>query len=204
MNNLKLDFSPKRRPQIHLLSSWSLKKIDARSFLETKIDPTLFSIISRFSSVSEGVYHISSLLLDLKKSKQTPLQVLQEMFKNFRPFKFSIENKEAALLIHNKKYLRCTHPMHLMTKKKVIKAIETEAQLTGKWVLAISEQTSLKNKFAKDTNNPRLFLLHKIQSYLLHLYRNEKDTMSGAKREELDRYIQLTILAISEGLGFGG
>jgi len=89
-------------------------------------------------------------------------------------------------------------------KKKVLQDIEKEAQLTGKWVLAISEQTILKNKYAKDTNNPKLFLLHKIQSYLLHLYRNEKDTMSGAKREELDRYIQLTILAISEGLGFGG
>jgi len=126
------------------------------------------------------------------------------MFKNFIPFKFSIENKEAAILIHDKKIVDMYTTDASPDEKKVLQSIETEAQLTVKWVLAISEQKQLINKYSKDTKDARLFLLHKIQSYLLKLYRKEKDTMSSKAREELDKYIQISILAISEGLGFGG
>jgi len=126
------------------------------------------------------------------------------MFKNFMPFKFSIENKEAALLIHNKKIVDMYTEDASDEEKKVLMDIEEEAERTTKWVLSISKQKILRNKYGKNTFNARLFLLHKIQSYLLKRYRKEKDTMTAKMRSELDKYIQISILAISEGLGFGG
>jgi len=136
--------------------------------------------------------------------------VLQEMFTNYMPFKFSLENKEAAVVIHNKKILDMYTSDASSDEKEVLQNIEAEADLTTKWILAISKATTPKNKYAKSTDNPRLVLLHKIQSHYLRLYRNTQvkmsthDKMITKEQNELSNYIQLTILAISEGLGFGG
>jgi len=205
--NLKLEFKKNilsgEKNTNPLISILQLQKIDIESCLKLEVtDVSLKAILSLFPSINDGINQISTLLLDIVLNNTTPLFILQEMLKHYKPFRFSIENKEASLLIHDKKVIDMYTQDASPEEKSVVEDIEEEAQLSKKWILKITEQDQLKIKYAKDTNSGRLFLLHKIQSYFLRIHRNGNFT--SKQRVELENNIQLTILAISEALGFGG
>jgi hypothetical protein len=75
------------------------------------------------------------------------------------------------------------------------------------------QEEKLRNKsWTTDVNTPELLLLHRIQSFLLKIYRKIEKGKSVAEVTEgkivaekvpvlemLETYIQMTILAISEG-----
>jgi len=171
-------------------------------------DRILLRILSLFPSIERGVDHISSLLVHLHDNQTSPISVLREMFLHYLPFRYSIENKETALQIRDKRiidlYLADASP----EEKAVFDEAEREAQLTKKWILDIMDQENLQQKsliLKKNVNSEELFLLHLIQSYYLRSYRKlHKGNGNTQQLQALETYIQMTILAISEGLGFGG
>jgi len=92
-------------------------------------------------------------------------------------------------------------------EKNVFEETEREALLTKKWILNIMDQEELIAKsllLKKNVNSEELFLLHLIQSSFLRRYRQAMKKGDSHLLQTLHSPIQMTILAISEGLGFGG
>eukprot|EP01127_Copromyxa_protea_P017640 TRINITY_DN5407_c0_g1_i1.p1 TRINITY_DN5407_c0_g1~~TRINITY_DN5407_c0_g1_i1.p1 ORF type:complete len:1205 (-),score=266.29 TRINITY_DN5407_c0_g1_i1:52-3405(-) len=183
-------------------------EIDVESTLaSTEVDEYLRKILNLYpGGAKAGCNALSVLLLDLDERKTNVLSILREMFANYRPFSYSISNKESSLLIRNKQVTDLYLVDATEEEKAVIEDTEREANLTKEWILKIMGQDKLVNKnVKKSVFSPEMFLLHCIQSRFLKLYRDMKK--EGASFQELNKvetYIQLTILAISEGLGFGG
>jgi phosphoenolpyruvate carboxylase len=188
-------------------------------------DSWLVQIIDKYNSKSEGINEIAGIVLDLLEKKLTVVDVLREMYRTYPPFRYSMENKETALIIRNKKVVDEYTKEASAEEKTVLNKSEHEAQLTREWILKISEQQTLTSKTLKqDFNSSELFLLHKIQSKLMREYRAtlaKKQALSTDKTlkqeqieleykqlqrslDNLSVYIQMTILAVSEALGFGG
>jgi len=153
---------------------------------------------------------MSANLLILHKRNQQPIILLQEMYKSYAPFRFSIDNKEAALIIRSKKVVDLYTQDATPEEKELLNQTEKEAQLARSWVLNINQQNELENKSSFLAHSgPELYLLHKIQYKFLQQYPTLLSVKPTTKqlREQLNNLndcIQMTILAISEALGFGG
>jgi len=129
------------------------------------------------------------------------------MFVHYGPFKYSIENKETALQIRNKEIVDLYLVDATTEEKAVFEDSETEAKLTKKWILDIMDQDELTPKsmlLKRSVQSEELYLVHLIQSHFLRIYPRVKKSGDPKEIETLETYIQMTILAISEGLGFGG
>jgi len=71
--------------------------------LKINIDPTISKILTFFPTRENGAELIATLLSELLSNQTSPIAVLREMFNHYLPFRYSIENKETALQIRNKK-----------------------------------------------------------------------------------------------------
>jgi phosphoenolpyruvate carboxylase len=190
---------------LDLLKILDIKLADC---LKISDDPILLRILSLYPSIEKGVDHISSLLVYLHDNQTSPISVLREMFLHYLPFRYSIENKETALQIRDKRIIDLYLADATPEEKSVFEEAEKEAQLTKHWILDIMDQDELQQKsliLKKNVHSEELFLLHLIQSYYLRSYRKlQKENGNTQQLQALETYIQMTILAISEGLGFGG
>eukprot|EP01087_Luapelamoeba_hula_P018107 TRINITY_DN5792_c0_g1_i1.p1 TRINITY_DN5792_c0_g1~~TRINITY_DN5792_c0_g1_i1.p1 ORF type:complete len:1167 (-),score=167.95 TRINITY_DN5792_c0_g1_i1:77-3277(-) len=178
--------------------------------------PSLFDVLKQYNSVDEGIAYVATLMNDVAKNRNNELlTILQEMYYSYAPFRYSTENKEASLLVRDFRMVQTYTKDASAEEKAILEYTEAEAVLATRWVLAISKQTQLSSKtMLQDWRSPELYLLHKIQSRFLQRYREIESARkkTGGQRpraelESLDRlrvYIQLTVLAVSEALGFGG
>jgi len=162
-----------------------------------------------YPNVTEAVDRISWLINDLQEKKQKPLDVLQRMYKEYPPLRYSIENKETSLLIRNNKVVEVYTEELGAELKELLVETENEAELSKRWVLSINGQKALESKTMKqDFKSPELYLLHKIQAKWMSKYRTVQEKKKGKQTQEelhtLNLGIQMTVLAISEALGFGG
>jgi len=191
-----------------LAASLPKGSVEALKKIEDKTSPTLYEILSLYTSVDEAVECVAALVLDLKKTELKTVYILREMYENYAPFKFSLENKESSLLVRNyrisKLYMRNASAKEL----ELLETTEKEAKITRKWVLSIMGQSDLFNKTIKISyKTPELEVLHRIQAKFMQDFakiKNLTDSTSRSKAREYSTWIQMTILAISEGLGFGG
>jgi len=175
--------------------------------LKINIDPTISKILTFFPTRENGAELIATLLSELQSNQTSPIAVLREMFNHYLPFRYSIENKETALQIRNKKILDLYLTDATEEEREVFEETEREATLTKQWILDIMDQGELiasKSLFLKNINSAELFLLHLIQSTFLKAHREAQVNGDTQMIKELEAPIQMTILAISEGLGFGG
>jgi len=182
-------------------------EIDITESMQTNVDPFVLKILSFFPTIESGVNLVSDLLVELHINQTSPIVVLREMFIHYLPFRYSIENKETALQIRNKKILDLYLVDASEEEKNVFEETEREALLTKKWILNIMDQEELIAKsllLKKNVNSEELFLLHLIQSSFLRRYRQAMKKGDSQLLQTLQAPIQMTILAISEGLGFGG
>jgi len=172
----------------------------------------LLAAIQLFPSFNEGVDKIAWLVSDMSDRKEESINVLQRMYKEYPPFRFSIENKETALLIRNKKVVDVYTEELGDDLKKILEETEEEAERSKRWILTINGQDKLISKtMTQDFNSPELYVLHKIQARWMSKYRHlqEKKTHANNRKtqeqlSQLNLGIQMSILAISEALGFGG
>ena len=179
----------------------------AREHASASQDDLIGHILKLYSPIVPGIEEIAKLVMDLASSKQTTLDVIREMYRNYSPFQYSIQNKEAALCIRSGRIvnLYCTNATP--EEKAILTMTEREAQLTTKWLLDILQQDHLEPKtFMHDFKSPELEILHHIQARFLKIAR---DFTPGTRSKLVDErkvavYIQMTILAISEALGFAG
>lgn len=157
-----------------------------------------------YGSKEVGVSSIALLLLDTHfESKRTPIDTLKKMYESYQPFKNSIDNKETSLLVRNYKIVQEYTKNATEQEKKVLEDPQIEAKLTKEWILKITNQDRLISKvIKKDFDSPELLILHKIQSRFLEKYHQLKK--SGEKTKQIQIFLQMTILATSEALGFGG
>jgi len=93
---------------------------------------------------------------------------------------------------------------------------EQEAKLAVKWILQITSQDNLELKtMTKNFHSAEIFLLHKIQSKWMSDHReltqggkqnpgSQTNKLVQQQINNLNTFIQISILAISEALGFGG
>ncbi|PRP81386.1 hypothetical protein PROFUN_11007, partial [Planoprotostelium fungivorum] len=180
----------------------SIKVRERADSVEIKDKDLLLSAIKLYPSFYEGVDRIAWLVTDMRDKKEKAIDVLQRMYKEYPPFRYSIENKETALIIRNKKG----------ELKSILEETEAEAELSKSWILKINGQENLVSKtMTQDFNSPELYLLHKIQARWMSKYRQlqEKKTPANNRQtqtqlHQLNLGIQMSILAISEALGFGG
>jgi phosphoenolpyruvate carboxylase len=190
-----------------------VKKMEKNKFLA--------SILERYHG-PDASNQIAFLIVYLKEQNFSVLELLRKMYREYPPFRYSIENKETALLIRNKRIVDCYTNEISDEERQVLDDTEREAQLTKKWILNINQQKELESKtLTQDFNSAELFLLHKIQSKYMSLFRqltSKKQHLLKYKTEQGDAeakslnaqlellsiFIQMTILAISEALGFGG
>lgn len=197
----------KRNQLLHSLDDMDLSAPVSR---QDQYLPDLVEAISHYTSVEDAVNKISFLLLDLVKHRgNSVLAVLKDMYASYAPFRFSIENKEASLLVRDSRHLKDYTQFASAEQRSILEQTEREAQLTSKWLLLINGQDKLFSKTLKtDWRSGDLYLLHKIQSRFLKRYIEvSKLPKSHETTDQLRRisvYIQISILAISEGLGFGG
>eukprot|EP01117_Protostelium_nocturnum_P012732 TRINITY_DN4701_c0_g1_i2.p1 TRINITY_DN4701_c0_g1~~TRINITY_DN4701_c0_g1_i2.p1 ORF type:complete len:1027 (+),score=335.62 TRINITY_DN4701_c0_g1_i2:233-3313(+) len=174
----------------------------------------LLSTLKLFPSIVDGINAVAKLVNDLEDHKKTPLDVLRRMYKEFSPFRYSIENKETALLIRSKRVVDVYTSELDSSLKGILEETESEAQLSIKWILTINQQEKLVSKtLTQDFESPELFLLHKIQSKWMDKYRKlsheakvniNRNKQIQEELRTLNLGIQMSILAISEALGFGG
>lgn len=172
-----------------------------------EVDAGILKLLSHFPSVEKGVELICWLLQDLHDNQTSPIVVLRDMFIHYPPFKYSIENKETALQIRNKKIVDLYLTDATEEEREIFEETEREAELTKQWILDIMDQDELIAKsliLKKNVNSEELFLLHLIQSTFLKAYRVAQKKGDNQTMQDLQAPIQMTILAISEGLGFGG
>jgi phosphoenolpyruvate carboxylase len=171
------------------------------------------SALQTYPTLLEGIETVAQLMMYLLDSSASPLSVLQEMYQNYPPFIFSIRNKETSLFIRRKDMVDLYTGIASESHHRVLRQTEAEAALTQKWVLLISQQKALEQKTINvNFNTPQLRLLHVIQNRLLSQYRslnlNQKgfvtDPTQRQIQKRLEECVQMTILAISEALGFGG
>jgi hypothetical protein len=178
--------------------------------------PELDDILPFYSTKQAGIEEIALLCLDLSRRGKTPLELLQIMYQTFVPFRYSVQNKETALIIRSKRvvdeYTREATP----EERALLAQTEAEGKLTERWLLDIMDQDQLEAKtMTQDFHSPELLLLHKIQGRLMDQHRKLTSEMKAEHNsqqqkayqqqiQKLNIYIQMSILAISEALGFGG
>eukprot|EP01119_Soliformovum_irregulare_P009646 TRINITY_DN2317_c0_g1_i2.p1 TRINITY_DN2317_c0_g1~~TRINITY_DN2317_c0_g1_i2.p1 ORF type:complete len:1133 (+),score=361.12 TRINITY_DN2317_c0_g1_i2:259-3399(+) len=189
-------------------------KIGSKSDLEdlvkkarsTEANAFLNRIFSFYNSKAEAISEISLLLTDVQSRGGDPITTLQEMYNNYPPFRYSIENKEAALLIRDRRIVQDYTRDATPEQQRVLAETQVEAELASLWILKINKQADLKSKtLATNFHSLELDLLHRIQrKFLDDHFAKQKNPNEAAELRKLDTYIQMTILAISEALGFAG
>lgn len=162
-------------------------------------------------SVFAGIESVSLLLLETGTSSESALSTLQEMYRNFPPFQYSLQNKEASVLIRDKDIVNDYAALATPEEKKLLDVTEEESRLTAAWVLRITGQTELELKMLnRDFHSTELNLLHKIQAKFLKDYQQQYGTVKGSiarptqEQQDLESAVQMSILAISQALGFAG
>lgn len=164
-------------------------------------------ILDLYNPVVPGIEEIAKLVVDLTESGQSVLDVLRSMYRSYAPFQYSIQNKEAAMLIRSTRIVNLYAAQASAEEKKILNLTHQEADLTTKWVLDILQQEKLESKtLTQDFNAPELEVLHHIQAHFLgkakEIAPNSRSKLTDERK--LGVYIQMTILAISEALGFAG
>jgi phosphoenolpyruvate carboxylase len=183
----------------------------ARAFSDSTPTPSPLTIVEGvldlYHPVVPGIEEIAKLVLDLQNSGQTVMEVLREMYRSYAPFQYSIQNKEAALLIRSSRIVNMYTERATAEEKSILEMTHRESVLTTTWILGILEQEELQSKtLTQDFNSPELEVLHHIQARWLTV---AKDFVPGTRSKLVDErkigiYIQMSILAISEALGFAG
>jgi phosphoenolpyruvate carboxylase len=186
-------------PIVHLIN----KVLDGEVSDYQMHDDNLTELIPIYQSFEVTVNCISTILLDIHfVRKQSVLEILQSIYEKYLPFQCSIDNKETALLIRNYTIVKEYAKFATEDEKKVLEECEKEAILSKEWILKITKNEKLRLKpELKDFDTPELLILHKIQARLLQEYFKDP---KNAKNKVLLTQLQMTILSISEGLGFGG
>jgi phosphoenolpyruvate carboxylase len=177
----------------------------------TQLPPNFLPALKQYPNVFQGIDDVAALVMDMSASQTTTLEVLQEMYKKYPPFNYSIQNKETALIIRWKQIID-DYAEHASAEEKALLAeTEEEASLAKKWVLSITKQSELQLKMlVRDFHSPELVLLHKIQAKLLKEYMSKYGNAKSQglhptkDQQELETHVQMSILAISEALGFAG
>lgn len=166
-------------------------------------------ILSMYDSVSNGISIIAQNMLDLVNGSMSSLDMLQTMYREYAPFRYSMENKETALIIRHKQVVDMYTHDATEEERQILDRTEAEAKLVHRWLLRIMEQDELRSKtLTRDYDSSELFVLHAIQAKLLCEHRYLKSEVAGSDHKDkmttLEMYIQMSILALAEGLGFGG
>jgi len=180
--------------------------------LNSPVPKYLQQVLQLYTSVEFAIEDIAWLVGELLRTNDSCLNVVRLMYNSYAPFRYCIENKEAALLIRNKAIVDNYVQEATPEERSVLEETEAEAQLTKKWVLLINEQDTLQMKTLRQNfHSPELTLLHKIQCLFLQEYRrlhaiptDKKTPADKLKLTNLSYQIQMTILAVSEALGFAG
>jgi len=211
------------------VEEWVEKKAK-KNCLPLELHETLEQVVHMYPQVETGIHTVAFLLHDLHHVQQEtllkqqqhqqqqqqqlalPLLMLQEMYNSYGPFRYSVDNKETTLMIRDYKivceYCKDATP----AEKALLQDSEDEAQLTRDWILKINRRASMQvHSMKKDFNSSELYILHKIQARFLRNYRaltgKSSGSWSSSKSRELTLltvFCQMSILAISEGIGFGG
>jgi len=183
---------------------------------KTTNDNTLKEVVSLYTTVKQGVEIIALICLDLFNRKKSPLELFQVMYHTFVPFRFSLQNKETALIIRCKRMVDEYTKDANETERALLDETEREGKLSTGWILKIMNQEQLEAKtLTQEFHSTELYLLHKVQAHLMRKHRqlSERSTKAQDQKEirafqlqlqTLGIHIQMSILAISEALGFGG
>jgi len=203
--------------------------------LETPVPSFLSRVV--MLSVDGGE---SLAMLACKRNGPT-LDMLRMMYREWAPFRYSVDNKESSLLIRDKSVVdlyveelidhHCNENRSsssssssssisvcsMCAQRELLKETENEARLSEHWVLKITEQDHLESKtLTQNFRAAELRLLHYIQAKWLREYRELSRSSAAAEKGSfvrknqqqlcrvLDNFIQMSILAISEALGFAG
>jgi phosphoenolpyruvate carboxylase len=175
-------------------------------------DPLFSSMLKQYgSSVFVGIEALASLILETSqiRSENGALSVLQDMYRSYPPFQYSLQNKEASVLIRNKDIIDDYTESATPEEKKLLSITEEESRLTAAWVLRITGQSELELKMInRDFNSVELTILHKIQAKFLKDYQKLVAAKTAGRpsfeQQELEAAVQMSILAISQALGFAG
>jgi hypothetical protein len=137
----------------------------------TDLPHHFMSALKQYPNVFQGIDDVAALVMDMSATKSKTLDILQEMYLRYPPFNYSIMNKEAALIIRNKRIIDDYTETASPEEKALLEETESEGSLAKKWILAITKQDKLKLKMLdRDFDSPELVLLHKIQAKLLKEY----------------------------------
>lgn len=166
-------------------------------------------VLALYNPVVPGIEDIAKLVLDAADGGSSILEVLREMYHAYAPFQYCIQNKETALLIRSTRIVNLYTAQASPEEKKILDMTHREGELTQKWILAILNQTELESKtLTTDFHSAELGVLHYIQAKFLAqaaaLANSREARIKPSDTTKLGIYIQMTILAISEALGFAG
>jgi len=153
-------------------------------------------------------HDVAKVMLHMMEHKKEFLDLINEMYKNYAPFRYSIDNKLHALFIREKRIVDEYTKGATQEEQRVLTDTEEEAQKTKNWLLKIVDANKFSQKqIHRNYGSIELLVLHKIQSRMLegyNTYVQEGKQMHRKELSDLSVYLQMTILAISEALGFGG
>jgi hypothetical protein len=91
----------------------------------------LDSILPLYTTPQTGIEAIAQLCLDLSRRGKTPLELLQLMYQTFVPFRYSVQNKETALIIRNKRIVDEYTAGATPEERALLDQTEQEGKLTG-------------------------------------------------------------------------
>jgi len=180
----------------------------AKSVEREELDGLLLKVLHLYPTLYEGIKELTSLLVDLKKENRKAIEILQEMYQNYAPFQYSIQNKESSLIIRDKEVVDMYTSDANKEEKSILNMTHEEAELTKACILEIMQQKELESKTLKqDFRSAELEILHRVQCKFLKEYNELESKCLGKSGTEsiesqVDVYVQMTILAISEALGF--
>ena len=110
------------------------------SLISHNLEKILFGVLQQYETVESGIEIVASLVLDLIKKPTTVVNVLQEMYDQYAPFRYSIENKETSLSLRNKKVVDLYTEFATKEEAEILNLTEHEAMLTKNWILKINRQ----------------------------------------------------------------
>jgi phosphoenolpyruvate carboxylase len=186
--------------------------------------PLLGALIAVFPNKEAAVAELKALQADLAASQQTFETLLTEMYEKHLPFRISMDNKATSLLVRNNRVVQ-QHVRHATKQEKDLLAMtEAEAELTRGWLHRIrcavggisSPPPMVRAGVHRNWEAPELYLLQMIQIKWLqqNVQLSSKEYRSALppgelptlpeKIDRLHKLVQMSILAVSEALGFAG
>jgi len=200
-----------------LLTSLYLKECNmnsihdvVKSIEKEELDVDLLKVLRLYPTLYEGIRELTKLIVELKNENRKALDLLIEMYNDYAPFQYSIQNKESALIIRDKEVVDMYTSQCNEEEKKILNMTHEEAELTKDCILQIMQQKVLVSKtLRQDFRSSELGILHRAQCKFLREYKELESKCLGKSGTEsiesqVDVYVQMTILAISEALGFAG